>query len=146
MQFERKREIMDNLLLFVQKERFIMYFGLDKTKGKRKRINHVQLWVRNERTSFNGLLVCCKRKQKTIQRPRCFLCPQPPPHTPPAAVRLIRIPKQFRPLGCPSLAPARPPWRPTPRWLFCLEESLGNSCRSRGRHAEWSTRQMNYGC
>lgn len=36
MQFERKREIMDNLLLFVQKERFIMYFGLDKTKGKRK--------------------------------------------------------------------------------------------------------------
>lgn len=37
MQFERKREIMDNLLLFVQKERFIMYFGLDKTKGKRKK-------------------------------------------------------------------------------------------------------------
>ena len=58
MQFERKREIMDNLLLFaqkeslnekqkkaflkivkelpkgtnLQKERFIMYFGLDKTK------------------------------------------------------------------------------------------------------------------
>ena len=28
---------MDNLLLFVQKERFIMYFGLDKTKGKRKK-------------------------------------------------------------------------------------------------------------
>ena len=64
MQFERKREIMDNLLLFaqkeslnekqkkaflkivkelpkgtnLQKERFIMYFGLDKTKGKRKKI------------------------------------------------------------------------------------------------------------
>ncbi len=38
MQFERKREIMDNLLLFAQKERFIMYFGLDKTKGKRKKI------------------------------------------------------------------------------------------------------------
>lgn len=37
MQFEKKREIMDNLLLFVQKERFIMYFGLDKTKGKRKK-------------------------------------------------------------------------------------------------------------
>ena len=37
MQFERKREIMDNLLLFVQKERFIMYFGFDKTKGKRKK-------------------------------------------------------------------------------------------------------------
>ena len=37
MQFERKREIMDKLLLFVQKERFIMYFGLDKTKGKRKK-------------------------------------------------------------------------------------------------------------
>ena len=37
MQFERKREIMDNLLLFVQKERFSMYFGLDKTKGKRKK-------------------------------------------------------------------------------------------------------------
>ena len=37
MQFERKREIMDNLLLFVQKERFIMYFGLDKTKEKRKK-------------------------------------------------------------------------------------------------------------
>ena len=61
MQFERKREIMDNLLLFaqkeslnekqkkaflkivkelpkgtnLQKERFIMYFGLDKTKGKK---------------------------------------------------------------------------------------------------------------
>ena len=64
MQFERKSEIMDNLLLFaqkeslnekqkkaflkivkelpkgtnLQKERFIMYFGLDKTKGKRKKI------------------------------------------------------------------------------------------------------------
>lgn len=63
MQFERKRNIMDNLLLFaqkeslnekqkkaflkivkelpkgtnLQKERFIMYFGLDKTKGKRKK-------------------------------------------------------------------------------------------------------------
>ena len=30
---------MDNLLLFVQKrKRFIMYFGLDKTKGKRKNL------------------------------------------------------------------------------------------------------------
>ena len=68
MQFERKREIMDNLLLFaqkeslnekqkkaflkivkelpkgtnLQKERFIMYFGLDKTKCKNTDFNRLQ--------------------------------------------------------------------------------------------------------
>ena len=74
MQFERKREIMDNLLLFaqkeslnekqkkaflkivkelpkgtnLQKERFIMYFGLDKTTGKRKKICEMSIIVQHQ--------------------------------------------------------------------------------------------------
>ena len=87
MQFERKREIMDNLLLFaqkeslnekqkkaflkivkelpkgtnLQKERFIMYFGLDKTKGKRKKIceiyNCTASAVRESVMSIRNLLM-----------------------------------------------------------------------------------------